>query len=84
MVYDVSTKYFLEIYRGAQAVMKLRPDFFAGPGPKIYSEKLSTQRLSSSYIKCVEKYDLSHSADGKNTFITATKLFQSDFQSAFS
>ena len=29
-VSDVSTKYFLEIWNGAQAVMKMRPDFIAG------------------------------------------------------
>ena len=29
IVSDVSTKYFLQIWSGAQAVMKLRPDFIA-------------------------------------------------------
>ena len=31
IVSDVSTKYFLQIWSGAQAVMKLRPAFIAGP-----------------------------------------------------
>ena len=31
IVSDVSTKYVLQIWSGAQAVMKLRPDFIAGP-----------------------------------------------------
>ena len=31
IVSDVSTKYFLHIWSGAQAVIKLRPDFIAGP-----------------------------------------------------
>ena len=30
IVSDVSTKYFLQIWTGAQAVLKLRPDFIAG------------------------------------------------------
>ena len=31
IVSDVSTKYLLQIWSGAQAAMKLRPDFMAGP-----------------------------------------------------
>ena len=34
IVSDVSTKYFLQIWSGAQAVMKLRPGFIAGPPQK--------------------------------------------------
>ena len=36
----MSTKYFLQILSGAQAVMKLRPDFIAGPPAKLLANEM--------------------------------------------
>ena len=56
-VFDVSTKYFLQIWSGAQAVMKLRPEYIAGPPAKLLANEMFevTKDLEEEKILALNK-----------------------------